>query len=216
MHLVLSNVSMFVEFLEFLSGHVFLLYTEISLKEKQKVCSLLSSRLHILTITSFWSHDFCIKSLNVHLSVQWAKKECMTTSIQQNSTCCSGHLEPEVMLNVQWLVKSHVTKTKTFITLITLICVMHSHWLVCHTTSSVIASSECTTLKHLKSAKSVIDLVCTKCAYTYMHTLITVSVSPPGSTQPMQGVQCTRLRVYFARNNSWTAHEVLEQTRLNP
>jgi len=25
----------------------------------------------------------------------------MTTSIQQNSTCCSGHLEPEVMLNVQ-------------------------------------------------------------------------------------------------------------------
>ena len=170
MHLVLSNVSMFVEFLEFLSGHVFLLYTEISLKEKQKVCSLLSSRLHILTITSFWSHDFCIKSLNVHLSVQWAKKECMTTSIQQNSTCCSGHLEPEVMLNVQWLVKSHVTKTKTFITLITLICVMHSHWLVHHTTSSVIASSECTTLKHLKSAKSVIIKLISAALNAPIHT----------------------------------------------
>ena len=25
----------------------------------------------------------------------------MTTSIQQNSTCCSSHLEPKVMLNVQ-------------------------------------------------------------------------------------------------------------------
>ena len=25
----------------------------------------------------------------------------MTTSIQQNSTCCSSNLEPKVMLNVQ-------------------------------------------------------------------------------------------------------------------
>ena len=51
----------------------------------------------------------------------------MTTSIQQNSTCCSSNLELKVMLNVQ--LESDWSKVKIIITcLAAWLCVLFLMW----------------------------------------------------------------------------------------
>ena len=111
-------------------------------------------------------------------------QQMLTWSTAANQNCGSGWTK----INTQriWLVWNHVTRNKTFIAhLAGLVCfnVVHSDdaivlevRLVHYTTESAIASSECTHIKHLKSAKCVINITYTFSKFVYYRSVHAVCI----------------------------------------